>query len=144
MRAALRSLVSFSLCKGTFPSLELRVLNPELPLRNLAYPKGSVHKSTRRVSEQPNGDNFRTNFPQKGVLRHQLVHLVLDLVDAWLKDKELAALLLSKNEFIKRQNIGQTRILEPQINSHTTAKHLPKNSPKTLRQILFFADFGTI
>ena len=65
-------------------------------MRSFACPKGSVHKSARRASQQPSGDSFRTSFPQGGVLRHQLVHLVLDLVDAWLKKKELAALLLSR------------------------------------------------
>ena len=43
IRAALRSLVSFSLCKGTLPSLELRALSPELPLRSFAWQKGSLN-----------------------------------------------------------------------------------------------------
>ena len=63
--------------QGTLPSLELRVLSPELPLRSFASQKATTSKMSSLASEQLSGDSFRTSFPQGGVLRHQLAHLEL-------------------------------------------------------------------
>ena len=66
--------------QGTLPSLEFRAAQLCLAERRL------VPKMSGSVSEQLNGDSFRTSFPQGGVLRHQLAHLEL-IVAAWLKYK---------------------------------------------------------
>ena len=83
--------------QGTLSSLEFEpnFACAALLVQKAAFTRAQEELLSSLASTQLSGDSFMISFSRGGV---QLVHLVFDLVDAWLKEKELAALLLSTIE----------------------------------------------